>query len=144
MAETIENNLRRVIIDEQPINPKYYERMSELLDALIQERKSKALEYEKLLEKYAELSKQVVNPSGGGITYSKALNTSARRALYDNLGKDESLALEIDAAIHATREDEWRGHRIKERAVRYAIQKFIPDEAEAERIFELVKNQREY
>ena len=144
MAETIENNLRRVIIDEQPINPKYYERMSELLDALIQERKGKALEYEKLLAKYAELSKQVVNPSGSGITYSKALNTSARRALYDNLGKDESLALEIDAAILATREDEWRGHRIKERAVRYAIQKFIPDEAEAERIFELVKNQREY
>ena len=144
MAETIENNLRRVIIDEQPINPKYYERMSELLDALIQERKGKALEYEKLLAKYAELSKQVVNPSGSGITYSKALNTSARRALYDNLGKDESLALEIDAAILATREDEWRGHRIKERAVRYAIQKFIPDEAEAERIFELAKNQREY
>jgi type I restriction enzyme R subunit len=36
MAETIENNLRRVIIDEQPINPKYYEKMSELLDTLIQ------------------------------------------------------------------------------------------------------------
>jgi hypothetical protein len=28
--------------------------------------------------------------------------------------------------------------------VRYVIQRYIPDEAEAERIFELVKNQREY
>src|SRR5205823_7829528 len=30
MAETIENNLRRLIIEEMPINPNYYEKMSEL------------------------------------------------------------------------------------------------------------------
>ncbi|NNC27369.1 restriction endonuclease subunit R, partial [Salinisphaera sp. USBA-960] len=35
VAETIENNVRKLIIDETPINPKYYEKMSELLDALI-------------------------------------------------------------------------------------------------------------
>ncbi len=35
MAETIENNVRKLIIDETPANPKYYEKMSELLDALI-------------------------------------------------------------------------------------------------------------
>ena len=40
MAETIENNVRKLIIDEQPINPKYYEKMSELLDALIRQRKT--------------------------------------------------------------------------------------------------------
>ena len=34
-AETIENNLRRVIIDESPTNPMYYEKMSALLDELI-------------------------------------------------------------------------------------------------------------
>ena len=31
VAEAIENNIRRLIIDEQPINPKYYEKMSALL-----------------------------------------------------------------------------------------------------------------
>jgi type I restriction enzyme R subunit len=144
MAETIENNLRRVITDEQPINPKYYEKMSDLLDGLIQERKAKALEYEELLKKYINLTYQVANPNGGGITYPKSLNTAARRALYDNTGKDEPLALALDAEILATREDEWRGHRIKERAVRYAIQKHVPDEAQAESVFELVKNQRDY
>jgi type I restriction enzyme R subunit len=46
MAETIENNMRKVIIDEQPINPKYYEKMSELLDALIEQRRKEALTYE--------------------------------------------------------------------------------------------------
>ena len=35
VAETIENNVRRLIIDETAVNPKYYEKMSELLDALI-------------------------------------------------------------------------------------------------------------
>jgi type I restriction enzyme R subunit len=34
-AETIENNARKLIIDETPINPKYYEMMSDLRDALI-------------------------------------------------------------------------------------------------------------
>ncbi|MDI6739913.1 MAG: type I restriction endonuclease subunit R [Candidatus Edwardsbacteria bacterium] len=142
IAETIENNLRRVIIDEQPINPRYYERMSELLDTLIRERKSQAHVYEKYLEKLVELIRQVKNPSS--TTYPKLLTTSARRALYDNLGQNTELALALDTEILATRQDDWRGHLIKERQVRYAIQKYIEDEAEAERIFELVKNQREY
>ena len=38
-SETIKNNVRKLIIEEQPINPKYYEKMSELLDALIQQQK---------------------------------------------------------------------------------------------------------
>jgi type I site-specific restriction-modification system R (restriction) subunit len=46
VAEAIENNVRRLIIDEQPINPKYYERMSELLDALIEQRRKEALDYQ--------------------------------------------------------------------------------------------------
>ena len=41
VAETIENNVRKLIIDEQPINPKYYEKMSELLDALIEQRRAR-------------------------------------------------------------------------------------------------------
>jgi type I restriction enzyme R subunit len=49
MAENIENNVRKLIIDESPTNPKYYEKMSELLDALINERKENAIEYKKYL-----------------------------------------------------------------------------------------------
>ncbi|MCC6956443.1 MAG: type I restriction endonuclease subunit R [Anaerolineales bacterium] len=141
-AETIENNLRRVIIDERPINPRYYERMSELLDNLIKERKEQARQYEEYLKKLVELTKQVVNPNVA--TYPKKLNTAARRALYDNLGKNEELAIALDQEILATRKDDWRGHVIKERQIRYVISQHVPDEAEAERIFELVKNQRGY
>jgi type I restriction enzyme, R subunit len=45
VAETIENNVRKLIIDEMAVNPKYYEKMSELLDALIEQRKQEALDY---------------------------------------------------------------------------------------------------
>jgi type I restriction enzyme R subunit len=143
MAETIENNLRRVIIDERPTNPTYYEKMSELLDTLIQERQNQAQEYEQYLARIIELATQVQNPTSG-IAYPKLLNTRARRALYDNLGKDEQLAITLDAAIQRTKKDGWRGNRIKEREVRYAILKVLQEETLVNQIFELVKNQDEY
>jgi len=65
VAETIENNVRKLIIDESPINPKYYEKMSELLDALIAQRKAAALDYAAYLAKIVELTKQAKNGPGG-------------------------------------------------------------------------------
>ena len=64
VAETIENNVRKLIIDESPINPKYYESMSELLDALIAERKQAALNYAVYLAKVVELTKRIKNGAG--------------------------------------------------------------------------------
>ena len=58
MAETIENNVRRLIVDEMAVNPRYYERMSELLDALIEQRRKQALEYREYLRKIVELTRQ--------------------------------------------------------------------------------------
>ena len=143
MAETIENNLRRVIIEEMPINPNYCEKMSELLDTLIQERQNQAQEYEQYLARIIELARQVQNPTGG-TAYPKSLNTRARRALYDNLGNDEQRAITLDDVIQRTKKDGWRGSRIKEREVRYAIRKVLQDEALANRILEIVKKQDEY
>lgn len=72
------------------------------------------------------------------------LNTRARRALYDNLEKDEQLAIAVDTAIQRTKKDGWRGDRIKEREVRYAILEVLQDETLANKILEIVKNQVEY
>ena len=143
-AETIENNLRKVIIDEQPINPKYYSRMSELLDTLIQQRREKALNYQEYLQKIVELAGQVKQPSQGQ-SYSQALDTFAKRALYDNLGQNEALALAVDTAVRNTMRDDWRGNKIKEREVKRAVREALGDDEHLlEAIFELVKNQREY
>ena len=45
VAETIENNVRKVINEESQTNPKYYERMSILLNELIKERKQQTIDY---------------------------------------------------------------------------------------------------
>ena len=143
VAETIENNIRRLIIDEMPTNPKYYENMSTLLDELIKERKQEAKSYKEYLARIVELSKKVKNPAQS-TTYPKSLNSNAKRALYDNLSQDEELTTALDAEIYHTKKDGWRGNIIKEREVKYAIRKHVDDDAEVERVFELVKNQSEY
>ncbi len=142
VAETIENNLRKVIIDESPINPKYYEKMSELLDSLIKQRREVALDYEKYLAELMALAVQVHKP--GGVDYPQSLNTGAKRALYDNLGKDEDLALAVDYAVLSSKKDGWRGHKVKEKEVRYAVKRVLNEEPLAGDIFELVKNQSDY
>ena len=172
-AETIENNVRKLIIDESPINPKYYERMSALLDALIEERRAGALAYKDYLARIEELTKQAKRGAGGA-DYPVTMNTTARRALYDNLGKRHVLALAVDTAVLASRQDDWRGNAFKLKKVRNAIKAALqewavsaqpnggeeaggadqlrteagaynaPTEAEIDRILELVKNQNEY
>lgn len=142
-AEAIENNLRKVIIDAQPVNPKYYEEMSQLLDALIQQRQKAALEYEEYLKKIVELTKKVVKPEESD-AYPASLSSPALRALYDNLDKNEALALQINETVRTAKEDDWRGSKKKEKAIFIAILAVIDDEEQADKILELVKAQAEY
>jgi len=148
VAETIENNVRKLIIDEKPKNPKYYENMSILLDELIKERRENAISYAKYLKKVVEFVKQLKDISGI-VSYSRELNTNAKKALFDNLGKNEKLALVLHDSIVHYKQDGWKGNRIKEKQVRNAIKKVlsdfnIKDENEVDKVLELVKNQNEY
>jgi type I restriction enzyme R subunit len=144
VAETIENNVRKLIIDEQPINPKYYEKMSELLDALIEQRKKEALDYQVYLARIVELTRKAMNPATGYV-YPTAMDTGAKRALFDNLDKNEVLALALDHAINENRMDDWRGNTVKVKKVKLAIKSVLQgDEVRTERILELAKNQYEY
>ena len=146
MAETIENNIRRVIIDEQSVNPKYYERMSELLDALIAERRKQALDYKSYLDKIKDLCTQVVNPGGiNPVTYPPSIDTPAKKALFDNFGENEALVVRIDTVVRHTKKADWIGSRIKEREVRGALIKELGDtDIDVDALMELVKNQHEY
>jgi type I restriction enzyme R subunit len=117
--------------------------MSELLDALIKQRRQAALNYEEYLSKIVELTKRAKNPSTG--SYPDALNTPARRALYDNLGKNEELALAVDNAVRETSQDDWRGNPFKLKRVKYAIEKALENtDAATDQVLDLVKNQNEY
>lgn len=143
MAETIENNIRKTLIDEKPVNPKYYEQMSELLDALIKERRKQAISYQAYLDKVKELAQQVMQPTGAA--YPASLDTPAKRALYDNLGKDEDLAIRIDTAVRDTKKEGWINNRFKVKEVAKAIQTELDGHnINVNDVLELVKNQREY
>ncbi|MCY3019563.1 MAG: HsdR family type I site-specific deoxyribonuclease [Planctomycetota bacterium] len=143
-AEAIENNVRRLIIDESPINPKYYEKMSELLDALIRQRRQEAISYEEYLRRIVELTKKAKDPATSA-AYPANVNTPAKRALYDNLGKDEALALAVDGAVRGNRQDDWRSNTVKIKKVKYAIKTVLgDDDKRADDVLELVKNQNEY
>lgn len=144
VAETIENNVRKLIIDETPINPKYYETMSALLDALIAQRKTDAINYKEYLAKVVELTTQVQNPAPAA-SYPSELDSPAKRALYDNLDRNKDLALAVNAKIVRERQDDWRSSPVKTRKVKYAIKEALSgDEALTEQVLELVKNQYEY
>src|SRR5439155_7434268 len=137
VAETIENNVRRLIIDETSVNPRYYEKMSQLLDALILERKHEAMDYKAYLARMVELTRKVKHPESQS-SYPTPINTAALRALYDNLedvvpslvlerrvsyeggahSRREERALDLDRAIRQVKKAEWLGNRFKEREVR--------------------------
>lgn len=117
MAETIENNVRKTIADENPVNPKYYEQMSVLLDELIELRRQKAIEYQEYLEKIRELSRKVIRPEQIASGYPPSMDTNPKRAFYDNFGHDEVLATKIDSAIRYTKKADWVGDRFKEREI---------------------------
>jgi type I restriction enzyme R subunit len=142
IAETIENNIRRTIIKEHLNDPAYYEKMSKLLDEIIAARKAKAIEYEEYLKRIAELSKKV--QVGHSEDTPASLNTPGKRALWNNLGQYESLALKIDGIVRETRHDGWRDVAPRERVIKKALYDVLKDEAEVERIFLVIKAQKEY
>ncbi len=145
VAETIENNVRKLIIKEQPINPKYYEKMSELLDALIEQRREGVVEYEKYLASIVELTKQVATPNAvGSNTYPASLDTAAKRALFDNLGQDETLALAVDDAVTKNRQNDWRNNHFKIRKLKLAVKAVLGDDERTDQVMEIVEARHEY
>ncbi len=142
IAETIESNVRRKIIKEQLTDPAYYETMSALLEEIIAVRKTKAIEYEEYLKRIAELAKYVT--AGHADDTPKDLSTPGLRALYNNLGKNADLAVRIDVAVKHARHDAWREHSAREMVIKQALYEILRDEAEVERVFLIIKGQREY
>lgn len=144
VAETIENNVRKLITDEMPTNPKYYLQMSELLAELVKRRKQEDIEYKEYLAEIIELTKKAKNPMSESI--DPKINTKALRALYDNLGQDVDLALAINEAVLDSREADFRGHFQKEKRIKIAIKAVAPDmkEEELKSLFEIIKEQNDY
>ncbi len=142
MAESIANNTRKRIIEKEASDPKYYEKLSSLLNDLINQFREKKLTYLEYLQQIHNLAKQVIHKEDKN--YPKKINTNALKTLYDNLDQNEALALEIDACIRDNKKDGWVGHNQKEKNLKIALRKTINDESLLENIFNLAKHIDEY
>jgi len=163
IAETIESNVRNVIIRDRLTDPAYYEKMSTLLDEIIAARKARAIEYEEYLKKMGQLARDVTK--GHSDETPTQLDTPGKRALYNNLMQtvqgnfatgenrgdyhvisDAALlrALEIDAAVKKVRPDDWRGHQPREQMIKGELYKILKDVDDVERIFKIIFQQHEY
>ncbi len=142
VAETIENNVRHKIMQDHLLDPAFFEEMSTLLNEIIKERKANAINYEEYLNKIGAIAAKV--HSGIKPNTPPSLKTPAQRALYNNLSKNEALAIQVHDNIVEYKPNGWRGIDTRERAVKKAIYDILGSVVETERIFEIVKNQSEY
>ena len=141
--------------------------MSTLLDEIIAARKAEAIEYEEYLRRIARLAREVEEGLAED-TPEQLKKSPALRALYNNLMKagetparadrvaeppgeyDASgnpvleKAKRIDAAVKQVRPDGWRGVQSREQVIKAALYKILLDTTEVERIFLIIKAQREY
>jgi type I restriction enzyme, R subunit len=143
VAETITNNVRSKIIKEQLNDPAFYDKMSVLLKEILSDLKAQRIDYAEFLKRIAELAKQV--QTGKAADTPEKLNTPGKRALYNNLNKDEALALRVDETVRRVRPNAFRGNQAKENVVKAALLPLLGnDRAEVERVFLIIKAQPEY
>ncbi|MFJ6281064.1 type I restriction endonuclease subunit R [Arthrobacter subterraneus] len=152
-AETIINNVRKTIVDEHAMNPRYYDHMSELLDALIEKQKEDVEDYADYLRKLIELTKKVgTREAADGKAYPEWASTPARRAIVDFVWHPVDLVVDYEALHHriqSSKEHGWAdagAGRMKERALARELRKELPgvEEDSLAEFIELLKNNDEY
>ena len=155
VAEGIINNVRKTIIRDQLIDPKFYEQMSKLLDDLIKQSRDDTESYEEFLRKAETLVKQMAGQSKEE-AYPSVLNGHTLAiVLFNNLASisvssfhcpddDEkaSIALEIERAMLEKAPAGWKGDDTREKQVLNALYPILGRDREATRaVFEIIKNQ---
>jgi type I restriction enzyme R subunit len=146
VAETLVANMRKMIINERPNNPAYFDKISELLNQLIQEQKDGKIQYKEMIGKLIEKIKEVRGKNKK--KYPTTINTSGKQALYDNLEKNEDLALSVHEAVVNYAKHGWRNSDVpqKMKQVRNAVKKVLPenDDEKVSEIMSIIIAQKEY
>ena len=126
------------------INPAYYAKMSEVLEKLIEDRRKGVIAYQELIAKYLELASHVTKPEENSRYPESVRSSAAARALYDNCGENEELALKLHHAVLQSKQDGFRNHPVKENKIKRALYQILNDENEVERVYKIVVEQEEY
>ena len=148
VAEVLAANMRKMIISERPNNPAYFDKMSELLNQLLQEQKDGKLQYKELIGKLIDKLKEA--RSAVKTKYPASIDSKGKQSLYDNLGNDEALTLRVHDTIKANARDGFRdmdGSGMKKmkalrRAVEGVLQGFEVDKIDD--VMQIIVAQKEY
>ena len=160
IAETIINNVRRTIIREQLTDPRFYERMSKLLQDLIKQSRDDAASYELFLQNAEKLVRTIAKKDQVAgipailhgrpeaiVIYNNLEPILARMAggVRDVDERRAGLALEIDRAMREEAPAGWKGDATREAEVRNALYPIMGRDREATRaVFEIIKQQPGY
>jgi len=146
VAEVLVANMRKMIINERLSNPAYYDKLSELLNQLLQEQKDGKLQYKELIERLIAKIKDIKGAKKA--IYPSAVDTPGKQALYDNLNRDEALTLQLHSTIKNHAKHGWRDPNVpaKMKQLRNAIRRLLADLSDEEfnKIMEIIKIQKEY
>ena len=142
-AEVIINNIRKTIVDEHALNPKYYDRMSSLLDALIDQRRQDALDYADYLKKLLDFTVQV-GTGEGATKYLDWASTSGRRALVDFGLPEEVDPAHLHDVIQGGKSFGWSTNLMKQRELQRVLRGALPDGFDDERLERLVSLLKEH
>jgi type I restriction enzyme R subunit len=162
IAEGIINNVRKTIIRDQLTDPRFYDRMSKLLDDLIKQSRADTAAYEEFLGKAEALVKKLAwkQPEQGvpavlhgkreaAVIYNNlpailGIGGGARERGMDEVGLAE-LALRIDSVMREQAPAGWKGDQAREAQVLNALFPLLGRNREAtEALFEIIKNQPGY
>ena len=159
VAETIINNVRKVIIRDQLTDPRFYEQMSALLDDLIAQSKQESADYEVFLRQAEAVARRLAARGiADGVPAVLHGNPEAA-VLFNNLPTvpattfryptpEEALAqfaLRLDRAVREQAPAGWRGDHAREAKVKNALYPLLDRDKDATvAVFEIVKNQPGY
>ena len=144
VASTIENNIRKKIIEKNTSNPIYYEKMSTLLDYIILERKKGVLHFKDLLDEYIKLLNRVDSPELCDHYPESIKHNGPLRAFYDYTKGDIDLSMKIHQAVIKSKQSGFRGDVIKSKKIKRELFRIFNSQEEVEKLFKLISNQLEY
>jgi len=160
------NNVRKTIIRDQLTDPRFYEKISKLLDDLIVDWRKQTLTYQEFLQQMEELVRNMANGKGHIVVPDALEGNREAQIIFNNLpdilaqasptwevqdGDDGQksdlieITLKIDHAMREQAPANWKGDNARENQVLNALHPIMGKSREATlALFELIKQQEGY
>ena len=149
IADTIVNNVRKKIIEKRNLNPMYYDKMSKILNDIIELQKKGVENYIELLKKYKDLARDVEKPDENTNLPPEIKGDDIKCMLYYNSGFNteppmKEVALKLYDAFINNREQDFQMSDIKQKKIKGSLYEalknyIVSDEQRKEEVERLYK-----